>query len=340
MDSSTVLDGAGRWFLSSGIIEANGGVARYRRIDLGRNAPISHEITGYAVSALLYLARSTGREEYRDAALRSARYLVQEAWDEQAANFPFEPARPGRLYFFDCGIIIRGLLAAWRASREEAFLDRARRAGLALAFDFLGDDGFHPVVELPEKQPAGREARWSRMPGCYQLKSALAWAELARETGEARWREAFLAERGRALATQASFLPGDPDPEAVMDRLHAYCYFLEALLFEPDAAVLREGIARVARLLRQIRPVFERSDVNAQLLRVRLGADRLGLEPLDREAAEDEARAAAGYQAASGGFNFGRRRGELSGFENPVSTAFCAQALGWWAAESRLEELV
>lgn len=311
-------------------MEASGGVARFRRIDLARNAPVSHEITGYAVSTLLYLARATGREEFRDAALRAARYLAHEAWDEQAQNFPFEPEKPGRLYFFDCGIIIRGLLAAWRASREEIFLDRARRAGLALAFDFLAGDGFHPVVELPEKQPAPREARWSRLPGCYQLKAALAWAELAEETGEPRWREAFRQERARALAAQASFLPGDPDPERVMDRLHAYCYFLEALLFEPDAAVLREGISRVAGLLREIRPVFERSDVNAQLLRVRLAADRLGLAPLDRAAAEDEARTAAGYRSASGGFNFGRRRGELSAFENPVSTAFCAQALAWW----------
>ena len=337
---ATVHDGAGRWFLTSGITATNGGVARFRRVDLGENAPVSHEITGYAVSALLYLAQATGREEYRDAALQSARYLANEAWDEQAQNFPFEPSRPGRLYFFDCGIIIRGLLAAWRASRDEIFLDRARRAGLALAFDFLGDDGFHPVVELPEKQPAAREPRWSRMPGCYQLKSALAWAELARETGEPQWREAFLKERARALATQESFLPGDPDPERVMDRLHAYCYFLEALLFEPDAAVMRAGIARVAALLREIRPVFERSDVNAQLLRVRLAADHLGLVPLDRAAAEDEARAVAAYQSASGGFNFGRRRGALSPFENPVSTAFCAQALGWWAGGVRWDELV
>ena len=62
-----------------------------------------------------------------------------------------------------------------------------------------------------------------------------------------------------------------------MDRLHAYCYFLEALLFTADnREALASGIEHAGRLLREIAPSFERSDVNAQLLRVRLVAHHLG----------------------------------------------------------------
>jgi hypothetical protein len=57
---------------------------------------------------------------------------------------------------------------------------------------------------------------------------------------------------------------------------------------------------------------------------------------LDENAAAEEASRAASYQSASkdprlrGGFWFGRRAGEFLPFMNPVSTAFCAQALDLW----------
>jgi len=36
-----------------------------------------------------------------------------------------------------------------------------------------------PIIELPMRIPlAYNKARWSRSPGCYQLKAALAWYEL------------------------------------------------------------------------------------------------------------------------------------------------------------------
>jgi hypothetical protein len=88
--------------------------------------------------------------------------------------------------------------------------------------------------------------------------------------------------------------------------------------------------------LRAIAPEFERSDVWAQLLRVRLVAHHLGAVSLNENAAAEEARRAAGFQARSddpridGGFWFGRRRGEIMPYVNPVSTAFSLQALALW----------
>src|SRR5436190_8258430 len=76
----TRLEQAGQWFLHSGIQESSGGVARYYRVDQQHNLPVSTEITGYAISALIELYQRTKREEYLDAAERAGRYL-QVAWD-------------------------------------------------------------------------------------------------------------------------------------------------------------------------------------------------------------------------------------------------------------------
>ena len=63
----------------------------------------------------------TGDEAYLARARKTARFLV-DAWDERLRTFPFEHPSPRRerpsCYFFDCGIIIRGLLAVWRETKS------------------------------------------------------------------------------------------------------------------------------------------------------------------------------------------------------------------------------
>jgi hypothetical protein len=155
--------------------------------------------------------------------------------------------------------------------------------------------------------------------------------------GDAHARQLFDAALGFALVSHERFLAEETDREKLMDRLHAYCYFLEALLFTSEGEELKWGMKRVAQLLREIGPSFERSDVNAQLLRVRLVAHHLGIVTLDENAAREEAVRTASFQALDssdvrlrGGFWFGRKGQQMLPFSNPVSTAFCLQALALW----------
>jgi hypothetical protein len=237
-------------------------------------------------------------------------------------------------YFFDSGIIVRGLLSAWRATEDCEFRDAAIAGGRAMLADFPSRNGLNPILALPEKRPLAWEPRWSASPGCYQLKSALAWRELFEITGEGAFSKGYEAALAAALSNDASFLPGDADRQRVMDRLHAYSYFLEGLLpvvERPECAdAFRKGVDRTARYLREIAPQFARSDVYAQLLRVRLLGEACGVAPLDEAAAAEEAQQAASFQTDSGGFLFGRKQGKPMPFVNPVSTAFCLQALALW----------
>jgi hypothetical protein len=341
-----LIQAAGRWFLHSGIQEASGGVARYYRSDLGKNAPVSTEITGYAVSALIFLhERTGGGPAYLDAAVRAARFLTRVAWDAKLGTFPFELAAnsargPALAYFFDCGIIVRGLLRAWRVTGETEFLDTAIAAGRAMLTDFQAGQAIHPILALPDKRPLAWEPRWSASPGCYQLKSAMAWHGLFEATGVREFQCGYEAALKAALENDRAFLPGDSDPLRIMDRLHAYAYFLEGLLPVLDrpecARTFRDGVERAGGYLREIAPVFARSDVYAQLLRARLVGVARGVLPLDEASAAHEAEQAASFQIASddprisGGFQFGRKQGVALPFVNPVSTAFCLQALALW----------
>jgi hypothetical protein len=331
-----VLSRAAHWFVQSGIQESDGGVARYYRTDLERNDPISTEITGYTLSALLNLGQQTE-------ALAAARFLCREAWNGCVMPFELKPSDEGLLtYFFDCGIIVRGLLAAWRASRDQEFLDVAAALGKSMITDFAGADGdYHPILEITGKQPLEYEpARWSRAPGCYQLKSGMSWWELFEITGEVEFRSAYECLAEKAVRSFRAFLPGHPELLKVVDRLHPFLYFLEGLLpcaGDPVcAAAISEGLQSVTDHLQQTARYFERSDVYAQLLRIRIYADWAQVVLLNQSSAEHEAATLAAFQAVSddpridGGFYFGRREGNWLPYVNPVSTAFGAQALRLW----------
>lgn len=337
---------AGQWFLGSGIQERSGGVARFYQSETQKNKPVSSEITGYTASAFVYLFTLTGDDAYLNRARQTAAFLLDHAWDAGLRTFPYEHPSPSHeshhhAYFFDCGIIIRGLLAVWRQTREDRLLDTAHIAAQGMLTDFYNSQGnhgsYHPILELPSKEPLPHTQQWSRSAGCYQLKSALAWLDVSELTADGPLKAAYFDLLASALATHGGFLPG-ATPHATMDRLHAYSYFLEALTPVLDRAECAQAFSRalhsIARNLIEIAPSFVRSDVRAQLLRARIcGAAVL---PLDPAGAAAEAAALAEFQMESadpridGGFSFGCRDGVASPHINPVSTAFALQALEMW----------
>ena len=213
------------------------------------------------MSTLAFLYEREGNAEHLEAAIRAGRFLTQVAWSPSLKAFPFEHSHDGDApqpltYFFDCGIIVRGLLALWRITRDSEYLDVAVRAGESMGIDFAAGDIWHPILELPGKYPLQWTKQWSRRPGCYQLKSALAWHELEQATGDARFGHWYRSAVAKALSTKDEFLPAETR-EKTMDRLHAYAYFLEGLLPAAERADVRaaiaEGILRISSYLREIR---------------------------------------------------------------------------------------
>jgi hypothetical protein len=352
MDAVSAASGStskvSKWFLESGIQDSSGGVARYYRFDTQDLRAISTEITGYAAATLAYLHRRTGDIRCLEAATRAGLFLTRAAWTDELGTIPFEWGRSTETgtapaYFFDLGIIARGLTALWRHTQDAEFLVTARACARSMARDFRQASGYCSALHLPGKAQVPADSRWSSRPGCYQLKPAMIWADL----GDPDYAPLYDAALDGFLPAHSRFPEAEPEQERVMDRLHAYCYFLEGLLpraSRPECSgALKEGILRVETLLRRIAPSFERSDVRAQLFRLRLYAGALCILPLDPVAAEAEASLIRGFQLDSGdpridgAFCFGRKGGALMPFANPASTAFCVQALEMWEQHQRSE---
>src|SRR5882672_10494177 len=149
-----VSEAAGEWFLQSGIQEPSGGVARYYFSDRKRNAPLTTEITAYCASALVSLYKGSAEPRYLDAAVKAAQYLVK-AWNTECSAMPFECDGENRKhsYFFDNGIIVRGLLTVWSETGTADFLSTAVKVGDSMAVDFADAEDFSPILTLPDKSP-------------------------------------------------------------------------------------------------------------------------------------------------------------------------------------------
>lgn len=317
-------------------------MARYHRADLAANLPVSTEITGYALAGFCYLFELTGREEYLEAARRAGNFLTQQAWDATTGTMPFELSPGGRYsYFFDCGIIARALLWLWRLDGKEENLAVARGLGQSLDRDFRSLSAFHPIILLPCKSPDQYTLWWSRMPGAFQLKAALAWKDLAEETGEAKFAALYEEMLAFSLKRYSETLDNEPlDNETgrpkLMDRLHAWSYFLEGLqpVREREAvkSILAAALERGETLLEELSSVFLRSDACAQLMRIRL----LAGGPVSPASIERLAQFQWHSEDARlhGCFAFGSRNGERIPHANPVSTVFALQALHMTQQES------
>jgi hypothetical protein len=334
------------WLAHSGIQAASGGLSRYFAADTGQYRDISTEITGYAIQAYLGLPLP-GEPGLLSHALRAGQFLCYDTGDQPTRLFPFEVALSGfppseRAYFFDCGIIIRALLALWNTTADPQYLERAESCGAAMMGQMSRVDGsFFPLLDLAAGLPSAGEGQWSLEPQVYQLKVGLAFLELAEATSSTMFSKTAENLLQWSLRQHEMFLPGAEEPDQVADRLHAYCYFLEGLLpfvarrFD-CAQVLQAGITRVEKLAVETRRALERSDVLAQLLRLRLIADYIGTTELDHSAANWEADSLPAFQLLTdekrthGAFSFGRRSGKLLPHANPVSTVFCLQALRMW----------
>ncbi len=335
-----------RWLLTSGIQDEQGGVARFYRSDTREYQGISPEITAYYISTL---AKSEIDDDgaILERALKSGRFLMENVFDHSSELFPYElsdPKNPSaqQAFFFDCGIIVRSLLHLWQVTNEPGLLDCAERSGVALQTRLSRVDGsFFPIYDLSTGEALSGTGNWSLKAEVYQLKVGLSFLELMEATGNREFESSMRSLLHWSLKRHEGFLPGDEDPEAIMDRMHAYCYFLEGLL--PVAAedmaasqALQHGILRVENLMDDLSRDYERCDVVAQTLRLRLYADRMGMMELDFPRAESEAAALEGFQLQStdpnvdGGFAYARRGGQLTPELSPSTTAFAIQALNMW----------
>jgi len=307
------------WLLNSGIqntggeTPVKGGFNAWYDLDKNNYFYTYSEITGYAITNLLYLYSLKKEELLLDRAKSAADWLINRAlhnlgavrtryyYNEKKAdkNYSFEG---NIIRSFDNGIALSGLSNLYQfSSKEDYYLVSKRISDLILKMQ-KKDGLIYPEFDLKKKKMKENHEKWSTQSGSFHIKIILGLINFSKYSNEKKYENAarklcdkileFQKEDGRFV----TYKNGDT-------HLHPHCYSAEGLLFAGwyfrdqkyiDAALKATKWLLNAQMENGGIPClyvdgrfvkFERSDVLAQTLRLAIIFLNMGL--LDKKYEKD-----------------------------------------------------
>ncbi len=301
------------WLLNSGAQNLSrdphkrGGFAAWYEIDKQLYPFLYSEISGYAITTLVYLNNSLllhqpqliHRAElaaewlYRCARLskggiRTRYYLVKHY---ETPNYSFHQAR---VYTFDTAIVGYGLLQLYKITKKKKYLDWVWEITDFIIGKMRRKDGlFHAYYDSIPNRPGEDFEKWSDQAGSFHAKLALLFVDLWKQTRDPRLKRVTKELLDASLTLQkpeGRFVTNLKDGST---HLHPHCYTMEGLVYGYHHMNLKEyerpikkSMAWALRAVGEDGSIstfyksgqfdfHERSDIVAQVLR--LGAVLYGL---------------------------------------------------------------
>ncbi len=296
---------ASAWLTGSGIQEAEtehagGFYAWFSSMDRTYSYLYS-EITGYAITTLLFLDRVLpymSRDVFADYA---ASWLVDQAWVPDQGGFiaKFFPAQNRvlrQIFTFDTGMILNGLVNLYQETGNSYFLSVASGAVDFITDKMRSGNGMpYPIYDLDSNEFICDKKHWSTDIQPYLGKCAI---------GLLNYADTVMSDRVRDYASQMlewvhSWAQEKPEGAASRDEkafhLHPTCYAIEALLIggvNLEREHLIQSAFKTWRFVAENQlpnggfPMlvgdgenFERSDICAQFIRTGYILEKLGMLP-------------------------------------------------------------
>lgn len=355
------------WLLHSGIQAESGAFNTW--FDLGsKSYPFAYsEITGYAMTALVFLDKMGEGKGAIERAEKAAAWLKQDAlskegaiktrqyYDERQADERFS-FNGGNVFAFDCGMVLNGFVNLFNATGKKEYLRSAEKIAGFLCKKMFKDDAMHAVYNLKRRRFLDSNEKWSWQPGSCHAKIAIGLLDLAAATGKEEFAGTALQLCENAVAMQEKngrFVTNKSDKST---HLHPHCYSAEGLLYAGIRLQEQKFIEAAKKAIEWpiknmhsnggMPPFFngawnenQRSDVIAQVLRLCCALHSIdAIEKSCVQKAELIAKNLAGFQnmvpgEQQGGFFYGK---ELDGSEkkclNSWCTLFALQAMHWFNA--------
>ncbi len=354
---------ATEWTLHSGIQnlegEQKGGFNSWYDLEQKKYEFLYSEITGYAITMLLYLNRLVPNRLFVERARLAADWLLGKAihpaggiktrhyYDSQNAHpgYSFESEI---LYAFDNGIVAFGLANLYGETRDKRYLVAAEGIMKFLIGKMQKPNGeFYASYDAKSGKLGDDDSKWSTQSGSYHAKISLPLVRLFELTKKQEYRDSALKVCKAALKMQEQngrFVTFRTERDT---HIHPHCYSAEGLLYAGLKLDMPEFVDSAARgtewvlqnlkgdgsilcLYSNVRKDFatyERSDTLAQTLRLAsLFRGRVlngNVEKLKNRVIFFQKN--DGVQR--GGFYYGMQDGKYLPYLNSWCTMFALQAL-------------
>jgi len=231
------------WILNSGIQSEDGGFNSWYDHAKGSYEYKYSEITGYGISTLVFLNRIGKSDLSLGKATIAANWLINNALhhcngfktrsyysrNDQIDRYSFDT---GKIYSFDTGIVIKGLIDLYKVNKDQRLLDVAKNSAIFLINKMQKPNGlFHAIYDPLLNENVDTNEKWSSQSGSYHAKIAIPLFDLYDITKNKSFLDSALSLCDGALKLQKSdgrFISFSITEDT---HLHPHIYTTEGLVY-------------------------------------------------------------------------------------------------------------
>jgi hypothetical protein len=264
---------------------------------------IYNEITGYAITAFLYIYSELREPEALQVAKDSANWIVKNirssssyllpAGSIETHNFNQKGDLSNQIYAFDNGMVIIGLLNLYKVINDTNLLKYAEKMAKSLIERFFDgskliavlDRLYRPITNNTNLNDGADDIKWSTISGAYHCKLALALLDLSLLTKNDLYSKVSnsLCEFAQKLQKADGQIISNPHLETVI-YIHPHLNACEGLIYagvrQHNDVYFAAGLKGIRWAAKQINSLtgglprltggksIEQSDCMAQLLRL------------------------------------------------------------------------
>ena len=227
------------WLLESGICVSNssdqnhGGVHSFFDEKKNEFAFLYPEITGYFISTMRFLYEHEKNEKFVKLAKASSNWLIQ-LYEKHGGIIQgiSRQGVPQKLaYSFDTGICSKGLLDCFAITKEEKFLESAKKLNQWILNETIENNGFvKPTKNLQTNEFEEDTNVWYKRSGCLHIKLTIPLLQQYMIT-----KNESLLETATKIADSIPAYQNDDGSiflhtDSKIINLHTMCYALEGLI--------------------------------------------------------------------------------------------------------------
>ncbi|MEM3641869.1 MAG: hypothetical protein QXH37_08120 [Candidatus Bathyarchaeia archaeon] len=205
-----------KWFLDSEIFDGKAYVAYYAG---KRRGPVYPEITAYAISLSCILFKRSGKQKFLERAKKLAEYMTSVIEHGAVPNFS-----DNLMYTFDTGIFISAVFDLYEITRNNAYLEQAKKS-LNWLYTLWDGNKFFAV------DPRFMDNKWYRVQSAHLVKLAIPLFKAAEYLNEPK----HLATAIKLLQAYKPLQEKDGrfriNQDAVITLTHPHCYATEGYLY-------------------------------------------------------------------------------------------------------------
>ena len=238
-----LVDSVAEWMTGSGIQNEEGGVYSWYDTTTNSYSYLYSEITGYSITAFLYLNKIYKSEKYIEHAEKSAQWIIKNALsdcggvktryfiDKKAIddNTSFEG---GNMFSFDTAMVLYGFVNLYKETKKEIYLEYSKKMADFLIDTMQKEDGsFYAIYNEEKGLVEDSTKKWSTQPGSFHSKNAMGLVDLFEVTGEEKYKKSALKICEFALTKQDKSGRFITDSASKSTHIHPHCYTCEGLSY-------------------------------------------------------------------------------------------------------------